>query len=62
MIAIEKIVTPIKKITGIVIVYEPGDKLKVTGIDKKNHECTIEKLDGTGCIVGVPIKFLKLLK
>ena len=56
-IKINSIVVSKKKINGEVMVHKKGVRLKVTDIYE--DRCTIEEENGSGCIVNVPIIFLK---
>ena len=53
-------VTPKEQIRGMLIIYNHGDELRVVVV--YGQECTIEKTDGTGSIVGVLIGLLRPIK
>ncbi|MDP3899571.1 MAG: hypothetical protein Q8Q23_00630 [bacterium] len=54
-------VTPKRVIGGEVLSHQLGVKLLIKDIYDDGY-CTVERPDGTGCVVGVPTKLLKKLK
>lgn len=53
------IVTPVNQISGLVLLYNPGDQLRVTEVyhDESSETplCTVKRADtGIGTLIGVP--------
>lgn len=47
-----------KRITGMVVSHEIGTKLNIISV--YDDWCTLEDMNGVGCIVGVPLSHVKL--